>query len=75
MSLHQDPAQTHPWLSAEQGILTAQGQGPWNHGITESFVLGKTSKITKSSLTLNIPWLLKHSTKCHVHFIYGIFQG
>lgn len=34
MSLHQDPAQTHPWLSAEQGILTAQGQGPWNHGIT-----------------------------------------
>lgn len=88
VSLHQDPAQTQAWLSAEQGIhcchfsegsLTPQAQGAeagsWNHKITESSRLEKTSQITKSNLILTIPCLSKHAVKCHTRFIFGTFQG
>lgn len=73
------PACLQSWGSTgfPQGSLTPQGQGAgsWNHKITESLMLEKTSKITKSSSILNIPCLLKHASKCHIHFIFGTLQG
>lgn len=54
-----------------QGSLTPQGQGAkagsWNHKVTGSLMLEKTSRITKSNPMLNIPH--------HIHFISGTLQG